>query len=915
MRFPTFNPNQNLSQYNFTQYFNPSKMKKIIESEWNVEYDEDWLLENGIKDINDAQTHIKKIYRSSKNGRFQPTFMKTEYGRYFYKGSLSIGLLVCPIRHSLCREDYIDFDMINAHYKILEQLCIKQKIPKEHYKYISQYCQQRELIRGNLCKQYFPNEEYSTAKDKIKVLFLRIMYLGSFEKWRKENGLGEEVKQDAHTSKIQDNIVLLLNRIKQDNLIEWNDINKKTEKHNNILKKFCDKNNKRFIPKNPDASFLSLFLQSWERKICECAVEFMIEHKHIKDNTLIYTFDGFMCLKTDMDTIQVCKDLNSRIIERLELDIGWETKDFDRHIDDTVFPKKKEYDFPKDKLVHLDFQYFNDIETYEEKRGYFETFITKTINPQPIYHFKFTNEKGVSSYVMYNKDNIKEAFMEYTLNETKKSNNKGDNVEILFVDKWLKDTEKSLFHKADFRPHPYNPNSVDKDTHILNTFTGYSPDCFNDELDANDEYIKPFLAVVENIVGGNPDDIDIFHNLIAWKVQRPEYKNPYSVLIKSQEGEGKNTVFDTIGRMIGEAHYYQTTNAEDLFGDHAEGVNNKLLIVMNEMNIKQTGKHADKLKSLITDPTFNINPKNIRPLTIRNLAFIVVLSNQENPIYIDETKRDRRWFIFQGNQNNIKINNETWGMIHKRLREPKFIKSLYKYYMKFNLKDFNLTNAKIRNSRRKAYKSVVCRYVKPEILFLQDYIMERRFVGDTKNGEHINPINMEEYVNYTHGSTQYAQKRYWKGYEPTQTSKLNDDMPFMGNEVFWSFGFDTDWYEDGLFLSTKFQFKAGDLRKDYLEWVKINGFNVERNERSQKAFNNAIPTLQLPIEIVGMKAGEKGFVLTPYVVINAMVKRNYLELEQEQMKLMTENYEKTKQKTEEAVVEPEDFNKELLSLF
>src|SRR5210317_456668 len=243
MKFPTFNPNESLHQYNFTQYFNPSKMKKIIESEWNVEYDEDWLFENGIRDITDAKTHITKIYRSSKNGRFQPRFLRNDYGRYFYKGSLSIGLLVCPIRHSLCREDYIDFDMINAHYKILEQLCIQKKIPKEDYKYISQYCNKRDSIRQDLCKQYFPNEEYSTAKDKVKVLFLRIMYLGSFEKWKKDCGLPDEMKQDGHTSKIQHNMTNLLLRIKQDNLTEWNDTNQKIEKENKHRKKLADKHN------------------------------------------------------------------------------------------------------------------------------------------------------------------------------------------------------------------------------------------------------------------------------------------------------------------------------------------------------------------------------------------------------------------------------------------------------------------------------------------------------------------------------------------------------------------------------------------------------------------------------------------------------------------------------------------------
>ena len=918
MIFPTFTPNESLSQYNFTQYFNPSKMKKIIESGYNVEYDEEWLRVNEIKDFNDAQTHIKKIYRTSRNGILHASFMTKDYGRYFYKGSVSIGLLICPFRHSICREDYVDFDMINAHFKILEQLCILHKIPQEHYKYISQYCKKRDSIRQKLCKQYFPNEEYSTVKDKIKTLFLRIMYLGSFEKWKKDNGLPAEMTQDAHTSKITDNIILLLNRIKQDNITEWNDVKKNVEKDNKKKEKLAEKHNTKYKPKNPDASFLSLFLQSWERKVCETAIVYMNNNNLIKDNVLVYTFDGFMILKRDDDTSQICKDLNEYIKERLHLDIGWETKDFDRHIDEAVFPQKIDYDFPEDRLVHYDFKYFDEINTYEEKRGYFEKFISKTINPQPIYHFRFTDHNGNSQYVMYNKDHLKEAFMEYTLYEQKQSNNKGNVPDILFIEKWLTDTDKSLYQKADFRPYANNPKEQEDNKLILNTFTGYNPVCFDDTLDADENYIKPFLEIVKNIVGGDEDDVKAFHHIMAWKIQKPHIKKPYSILIKSQEGEGKNTIFDTFGRLINLTHYYLTSNADDIFGDHAEGVNSKLLIVLNEMNIKQTGKYSDKFKSLITEDTYNINPKNIRPLTVRNLALIVVLSNQEYPIYIDETKRDRRWFIFQGNQKNIGLSNEVWTKIHERIREPTFIKSLYQYYMNYDLQAFNLNDAKLRNSRRKAYKSVVCRYVKPEILFLQDYIMERRFIGDTGDGQdHQNPINMEHFNNYSSASCQFRQKHYWKGFETNQTKKLNNDIDFPDKVVCYSDGFgDTmDWYNDGLFLSSKYQFKAENLRKDYHKWVQLNHFNIERNERSQKAFNNTIPTLNLPIEIVSMKDGKKGFIFTPYDILKSMINRNYMEIEKEHITEMDEAYKKYKTKTEDKNDDYIDINQSMLNLF
>ena len=891
MKFPLFNPNENLSQHNFTQYFNPHKMKKIIDSGWNQEYCEEWLFENGIKDIQDAQLHINKIQRASKNGRFKPTFLKTELGRYIYKGSLSLGLLVYPLRHSLCREDYIDFDMINAHYRILEQLCILHKIPKDHFKHISQYCNKREEIRQSLCKQYFPNEEYKTAKDKVKTLFLRIMYLGSFDKWKRECGLDENIKQDAHTSHIQDNIVLLLNRLKQDNLTEWVRIKKNTEKYNEARKKNTDKSGKTFIPKKEDASFLSLFLQSWERKICEVAVEYMVNNNHIKDNTLIYTFDGFMCLKNKLDTVQLCGDLKKTIQDNLHLNISWETKPFDRHIDDIVFPKKQEYQFEEEKLKVLDFQYFNDLLSYEEKRGYFEKFICKTLNPSPIYHFRFTNDDRVAEYKMFNKDMLKEAFMEYNLNENKNSNNKGNNIEPLFIDKWLSDEDKAMFQKSDFIPHSLDPAEVEPKKLIFNTFSGYNPSCFDHNIREDESLLRPFQVILKNIIGGDDDDFEMFNYLMAWKIQKPEFKQPYSVLIKTQEGEGKNTIFDTFGRLFGLTHYYQTTNAEDIFGDHAEAVNHKLLIVLNEMGIQQTKKYTNKFKSLITDPTYNINPKNIRPMTIRNLAMIIVLSNEENPIFIDQTQRDRRWIIYKGNKHNLEISGDQWVKIHKRIRDPSFIKSLYKHYMSYDLTKYNLINGKLRNSRRQAYKSVVCRYIKPEILFLQDYITERRFVGDGKDITHANPLNIKYITNYSSSSTHIQQKYYWKGYEPTQTEKLNDPID---SRVYYSMGFDDnlDWYQDGLFLTTHFQFKSTSLRKDYHTWVGINDFNIERNERSQKAFNNIIPTLNIDMPVVGMKAGEKGYIINPYLLIKSMVSRNYIEIEPEIVKEMDQVYKK-----------------------
>ena len=874
MKFPSFTPEQNLSIYRFKQIFNPKLVKKIKESNYNVEYDADWLLDCGIKDITDAQSHIRKIYAKSKNGEFSPLLVSSkQQGRYFYTSSLSLGLICCPFRHSICKDLYVDFDMVNAHYKILEQLCIQNEYTKTYYKYISQYVQKRDQIRQKLSKQYFPNESFSTAKDKIKTLFLRMMYLGSFDKWRVENGLDEKVKQDTYTTHIQNEIIYIIAQLKVSNPLLWGERRKAVEKENKQTSKWNEKNGTNKPLKNPDSSFLSLFLQSWERKIVETVVPLLKEKQYITDNVFVYTFDGFMLLKNDaLNTSAMCKELYECVKSTLGLEIHWETKDFDKHIDDKLFPPPKVYTHVKEKLKTFDFNYFEEIISYEEKKDYFERFICKTILPQPLYWFKtFENEDTQRyKYHFFSKEHLKEVFQEYTLNEAKTSNNKVGGDALLFIDKWLKDPEKRQYEFQDFNPVPHAVNNDNGNTRVLNTFCGYSPTCFRGDLIYDKKTIlKPFMRVLQDLLGGSEEDMEAFNMLIAHKIQHPHVKKPFAILIKSLEGEGKNTICDRIGAIFGREHYFYSANANDVIGTHAEAIQNKLLVVLNEMGINQTKEHTNKFKSLISEDRWTINPKNIRPMEIKNLGLIVVLSNEDNPIYIDQRQGDRRWFIFEGNRHNSNIPEEIWSKIHKHIRTEEFTKALYDFYMGLDCEKYNYRDARIKNSRKPAYKNVVCRYVKPEILFLNDYICERRFVGFDKN-----PLNTEnKFVN-------------WKGFDADSTNKYNHkDLPEEYHE------FDKHWYEDDSFINTKFFFKAKDLLDDYHTWIKMNRFSIERNEKSSKAFINSIMSLNLDIEKSKDHNNLTLLAFNPHSIIKKMLLNNYIELEDNIVQQLTQTYE------------------------
>jgi hypothetical protein len=62
-----------------------------------------------------------------------------------------------------------------------------------------------------------------------------------------------------------------------------------------------------------------------------------------------------------------------------------------------------------------------------------------------------------------------------------------------------------------------------------------------------------------------------------------------------------------------------------------------VLIILNELSMfKETGSHdADKLKSLITDPTLSIRTKFLNTHTSRNLLNFILVSNHLDPIHLE----------------------------------------------------------------------------------------------------------------------------------------------------------------------------------------------------------------------------------------------------------------------------------------
>lgn len=225
---------------------------------------------------------------------------KIQLGRVNPQKSLGLHSIRREIRHTLIDNNYIDIDIVNAHPVILYQICNKLNIK---CKYLKEYVEQRQKYIDEFNKFYG-----FEGKEAFKKLILRLQYLGSYNKWLKENNFNERIK-------FIENFELEIKEI-CNNLIEFN-----KELYNNIedYNKGKDKNIK--------ASFMSFYLQNIENNILERLYKYL-DCCGINNNVILSN-DGLMILKENFES-NILNDFNKLIKNNLDLDLNFIVKPFDQ---------------------------------------------------------------------------------------------------------------------------------------------------------------------------------------------------------------------------------------------------------------------------------------------------------------------------------------------------------------------------------------------------------------------------------------------------------------------------------------------------------------------------------------------------------------------------------------------------------
>lgn len=228
----------------------------------------------------------------------------------------------------------------------------------------------------------------------------------------------------------------------------------------------------------------------------------------------------------------------------------------------------------------------------------------------------------------------------------------------------------------------FDPSGACDPDQTVNLFAGIA-------LEPKEGDVAPILELIRYLTSRasvHDDECDqIMHWLLCWMaypLQQLGTKLRTAIIMHGDEGAGKNFLFDLwveiygkYGALVGQ------DELEDKFNDWRSA---KLAVVGDEVSSRQELVHnKNRLKALITSTTVQINPKNLPRREERNHINIVFLSNELQPLALDNS--DRRYLVIY----TPRARDFEFYRRLKDWREAGGVAAFYHYLLHYPLKDFD----------------------------------------------------------------------------------------------------------------------------------------------------------------------------------------------------------------------------------
>ena len=649
------------------------------------------------------------------------------YGRVYPQGNLSQSQLRKEVRATMLAENWVDFDMKNAQFEIAFQLCQDHGIPCQALGKNVRHRGDYIGPDGSVSAMFRDEVDPTTRRDIGKELFIAVFFGGNVETWLNKHGAMLKSRE----------VPEIVAKMGQEGVAM-----SKTFQANNPAMVEAVRVSNRKKGKSPDklnGTFLAIYLQTWERRCLQAMFGYLrdegiISAKGPASNQCFLAHDGITVYCNDSldDPESVARGMEAAIYE----DVGLKMTIVNKPFGDSLLEKLEACESqalvipPEIARQAWSKDFMDSLPDFAAKKAYFDRYCCK-IRETSSFAFLLLGEEP--RIVTYSKSDLVNAFQDVPSGTFAKGGRP-----ISFISMWLADCRACM--TMDFVPFNGTFNieqhlSKSAKTNVYNRFTGYNPNVKSPlpegaAVVSAEEFLQDYLRVGLHLCEGNEPYFEFFLDCLAFKVQFPKKKLPFSIVLIGPEGVGKTLFTNGLQNIFGKKHFYMTQKAGDVLGNHAEGMADKIVIVMNETSGADTNNWQGVIKSFITDEMLTINPKNVRPYEISNYAFIIITTNKSNPIRPDSAAGDRHFVVYKATDeftDKGKYGTPFWSELAQKMDTPLFARCLYDFLNNRNVADKNWIMSREENLSE-TYRGLFERYVSQEALFILDLVakIERR---------------------------------------------------------------------------------------------------------------------------------------------------------------------------------------------
>jgi hypothetical protein len=218
---------------------------------------------------------------------------------------------------------------------------------------------------------------------------------------------------------------------------------------------------------------------------------------------------------------------------------------------------------------------------------------------------------------------------------------------------------------------------------IFSYFQGYDYEIGEAKLEVISNFLTHILEVIAN---HNEELYEYILNWYASILQKPDFKCGTALVIVGEQGTGKNVFTDILCKLLTRYANSNITNIDSIIGKFNTSIENTKLIVCNEMASIDTNKYlnSDVMKAVITEPTTEVNAKCCQVRKIQNVANLIIVSNNMNPIRIEQD--DRRYVVMKVSS---EYKNEKEYFTQLLNLPANFYQNLFSFFMTRDISTFD----------------------------------------------------------------------------------------------------------------------------------------------------------------------------------------------------------------------------------